>query len=140
MKAPGKGDSDYFVASLNDRQMPHFVKVVNKESGHITCDDKCIRWKSFKICSHILALSEIQGNLQEFLTRFKKLNKQPRLMALATHNLPRKRGQKQQSQLPSVKVRLINKRPRLYVTQLRHLVCQNQTHPVRLRDHMLLRF
>ena len=94
VRAPGKCDDDYFVASLNTSQMPHFVRVVSRMNGHITCDEKCIRWKSFKICSHVIALSENQGILPVFLERFKKLNKQPRLMALATHALPKKRGQK----------------------------------------------
>lgn len=53
----------------SDKGRPHYI--VQSEGGRVTCEDyPC--FKSAKICTHSLAVSEKCGKLRNFLTRYKR--------------------------------------------------------------------
>ena len=71
---------------------PHLV--LPCKSGRYKCDSECANFKSLAICSHVVAVAELNKSLQEFITQFIKLKKQPNFTQLALHDMPSGRGRK----------------------------------------------
>ena len=60
------------------------------------CDNKCLKWNTYKMCHHTLVVANsVPGLLKKFFDWHKKL-KHPgvNLMTMATFNLPKGRGKK----------------------------------------------
>jgi len=70
---------------------PHLVSP--GKGGKCTCDSERPNYKSFAICSHVIAVAEVNCML-EFISQFQKSKKVPNLSALAKTGLPKGRGQK----------------------------------------------
>ncbi len=45
--------------------MPHLVR--QGSNGQYQCDDKCINWTTSGICSHSIAVAELNHDLDKFL-------------------------------------------------------------------------
>ena len=89
--APGIGSNAKFVLSRHG-QKPHLVQA---RKGHsFACDDDCPNWRALHICSHSVAVAELCGKLQEFVTCCKKTMKAPNLTRFADATMPRGRGRK----------------------------------------------
>ena len=89
--APGQPESARMVISRGGKR-PHLV--VPSKGGRFKCDSDCINFKSLGICSHSIAVAELNGTLPQFLAHFEKGNKKPNFTALALHDMPAGRGRK----------------------------------------------
>ena len=71
---------------------PHLVMAKNK--GQYCCDSDCGNHKSLGICSHSVAVAEIDGELKGFVDWFVKAKKQPNITNLIMTGMPTGRGRK----------------------------------------------
>ena len=64
--------------------------VTPKKGGEFSCDSNCPNWKSIGICSHSVAVAEVNGKLAHFLSaKKKKKSKAPNVTSLLTTKMPR---------------------------------------------------
>lgn len=89
--APG-GDRKAKMVSSKSSITPHFVRYLS--SGQYACDNSCMQWKSSQLCSHVVAVAELNAELDPFLQWYKSSNQQPNITSLAMNNLPAGRGRK----------------------------------------------
>lgn len=87
--APG-GNKKAKMVSSKSSITPHFVRCLS--SGQYVCDNNCLQWKSSQICAHVVAVAELNGELNPFLQWYKSSNQQPNITALAMNKLPAGRG------------------------------------------------
>ena len=87
--APGQDPTARMVLSYSG-QMPHLV--TPKKGGDFACDSNCANWKAMGICSHSVAVADINDKLMEFLA--KKTKKRANMTKLLTTNMPKGRGRK----------------------------------------------
>lgn len=71
-KAPGLDVKSHHVISFSGSR-PHLVSC--KKTGQYVCDKACGNWNSLSICSHTVAVSEINGDLINFILWFKSAKK-----------------------------------------------------------------
>ena len=69
---------------------PHMV--TPPQNVDFSCDASCPNWKPLGICSHSVAVAEMNGKLQKFLSAKKK--KVPSVTNLLTTSMPKGRGRK----------------------------------------------
>ena len=60
----------YFVESKSNPKEPHKLNVYS--NGNVECDNNCLQYKSYKICSHSVAIAEKYGCLKIFVEIVKK--------------------------------------------------------------------
>ena len=60
----------YFVESKSNPKEPHKLYVYS--NGNVECDNNCLQYKSYKICSHSVAIAEKYGCLKIFVEIVKK--------------------------------------------------------------------
>ena len=89
--APGCSALARMVESKTAKR-PHLV--TPGKGGRFSCDSECPNYKSFGICSHIVAVAEVNHMLPAFIEYFKKQKKVPSLTALAKSGVPGGRGRK----------------------------------------------
>ena len=89
--APGHPEKARMVMSRSG-QRPHLV--LPCKGCQFKCDSDCLNFKSLGICSHSVAVVEINQQLQEFVVGFTKSKKQPNFSAVAVHGMPTGRGRK----------------------------------------------
>jgi hypothetical protein len=89
--APGQSSEARMVLSYSNKT-PHMVTPV--KGGGFTCDMNCPNWKSIGLCSHSVAVAEVNGKLAQFLAVVKKKKKVPNVTALAVPTMARGRGRK----------------------------------------------
>ena len=65
-----------------------------KKTGQYVCDKGCGNWNSLTICSHTVAVAEINGELSKYISWFIKAKKKPSLTKLVTTGMPDGRGRK----------------------------------------------
>ena len=86
---PGKDPKARMVLSYSS-DYPHLV-TTGKKKGSYMCDVKCPNWKSQNLCSHSVAVAEINCELHHFLScRKKKCS----VTDLITCTMPKGRGNK----------------------------------------------
>ena len=90
--APGQDEQARMVLSYSGHA-PHMV--VPKKGGDFSCDANCPNWKSLGLCSHTVAVAEVNHKLATFLAARQKKKQQPgNLTNLLTATMPRGRGRK----------------------------------------------
>jgi hypothetical protein len=89
--SPGNDTTARMVLSSSS-PVPHLVK--RGSGGQYVCDSKCMSWTSSAICSHSLAVAEVNGSLLTFLSWFNSSTVQPNITTLAMTGLPTGRGRK----------------------------------------------
>ena len=83
--APGSSTTcAWMVASLSGSR-PHYVKL---ERGRYMCDKDCTFFQSTKICAHIIAIVNMEGKLEEFLSTHTKQCSIVNATTLAESGLP----------------------------------------------------
>ena len=93
LHAPAPGDDTTARMVLSSSSpVPHLVK--RGSAGQYVCDTKCMSWTSYAICSHSLAVAEVNGGLLAFLSWFNSSTVQPNITTLAMTGLPSGRGRK----------------------------------------------
>jgi hypothetical protein len=90
-KIPGGGPKDRFVLSSSGSE-PHHVKA--RRGVDYKCDDKCLHYRSISICSHVVAVSQSNGDLHDFLQSSAKSQMPPNLFQMAKHTMPAGAGKK----------------------------------------------
>ena len=59
------------------------------------CSENCISFAAYGLCSHVLAIAELDKKLEDFILWYKKLKQSPaNVTALAEMDLPSSRGTK----------------------------------------------
>ena len=81
---------------------PHLV--TKGKNGAYHCDADCVNYRSMKLCSHVVAVAEVNGELSEFVETFSRKQQHPNYTRLALHGMPAGRGRKGQ-QSPRKRVR-----------------------------------
>ena len=61
-------------------------------NSKFNCD--CANYRSLSICSHVVAVAELNSKLGQFIEWYRKANKIPSLSKLATSDMPKGRGRK----------------------------------------------
>ena len=89
--APGQSSEARMVLSYSNK-VPHMVTPT--KAGGFSCDTNCPNWKSIGICAHSVAVAQVNGKLEEFISVVKKKKKSPNVTALVTSTMPRGRGRK----------------------------------------------
>ena len=87
--SPGSHSQARMVRSSSSTT-PHLVK--QGKGGNFVCD--CINYKSLRICSHTVAVAELNDSLIEFLSYLKKLKHAPNLTAMAISDMPKGKERK----------------------------------------------
>lgn len=70
------------------------VHVKIRGRGNISCESSCLRWASYKLCCHTIAVAEKESMLSSVLRKYAKSNKGPNVTKLATQDMPKGRGKK----------------------------------------------
>ena len=86
--APGKDKLAKMVISYSS-SVPHMV--TNTQSGQYKCDSNCLNWTSSAICSHTLAVAQLNNDLMQWYNSSTTL---PNITCLAMSGLPSGRGRK----------------------------------------------
>ena len=73
-------------------QVPHLV--TRGANGQYKCDSKCLHWTSSALCSHSLAVAEVNNELLPFLKWYNSSTIQPNVTTIAMSGLPSGRGRK----------------------------------------------
>lgn len=89
---PGTNKMAYFVHDLSNSENRQLK--INASTHRITCEPKCHRWNSFRICAHVLALAEKLNMLKEVIEKFKKTNVKVNITRMVNTNMPANRGKK----------------------------------------------
>ena len=89
--APGCDALSRMVESKSGSR-PHLVSP--GKGGKFSCDNDCLNFKSFGICSHCVAVAEFHCRLSAFVDSFKKTKKVPNMTALGLGGMPKGRGRK----------------------------------------------
>ena len=89
--APGSDSTARMVISYSS-SMPHLV--LRGSNEQYRCDDKCIAWTSSGICSHSIAVAEVNHDLHTFLQWYNMSETEPNISSLAMAGLPSGRGRK----------------------------------------------
>ena len=90
--APGHGIKSRMVISRSGKR-PHLVTC--SKQGKYCCDSDCPNWKSMKLCSHSVAVAQLNGSLQEFCDLYRKAKNVPSVSQLAFAGLPGGVGNKE---------------------------------------------
>ena len=91
MKAPGLDPKAHTVLSSSGNP-PHLVTL--RKNGQYICDKTCGNWNSTRVCSHTLAVAEVNGDLSDFVSWLVKSKKQPSLTKPLITGMPDGRGNK----------------------------------------------
>lgn len=83
--APGCDSKSRMVISCSGKR-PDLV--TSTKQGRYACDNDCPNWKAMKLCSHCVAVAELNGSLQEFCDLYRKTKRVPNMSRLALTDLP----------------------------------------------------
>ena len=89
--APGHDSKSRMVISRSGKR-PHLVTCTKQ--GKYCCDSDCPNRKSMKLCSHSVAVAQLNGPLQEFCDLYRKAKHVPSVSQLAFAGLPSGVGNK----------------------------------------------
>ena len=118
--APGaNADPEHYIES--EGGSPYVVKTKSSRryGVYYECSDKCIPYAGYGLCSHTIAVAELESNTENFFNWY-KLNKQsaPNVSALSQMDLPAGRGTKRTKSTQVRKgAKNTNKRARTVVEQ-----------------------
>jgi hypothetical protein len=85
-------DNSYYVEDTTRKGCALHVKIRGR--GEVSCEPTCLRWSSYKLCAHTIAVAEKEGVLMGFIKKYAKSSREPNLTNLATHDMPKGRGKK----------------------------------------------
>ena len=94
LKAPWSTDVKTRLVMSSSSDHPHVVKTNPRSKKQYICDEKCPMFKGYSICSHTIAASSVNGDLNSFIENYKQKKCGPNLMNIAGHGLPNVSGRK----------------------------------------------
>lgn len=83
-------DNSYYVQDSSRNGWAVHVKIRGR--GEVSCEPTCLRWASYKLCSHTIAVAEKEGVLMGFINKYARSNREPNITTLATQDMPKGRG------------------------------------------------
>ena len=86
---PGASDGSFMVAGVSNK----VHSVTPGKGGSLSCDNNCVN-RSTKICEHTLAVGQLNGTLQEFITWYKRSKRGPNITNMAAAGGPKSAGKK----------------------------------------------
>ena len=86
---PGASDDSFMVAGVSNK----VHSVTPGKGGSLSCDSNCVN-RSTKICEHTLAVAQLNGTLQEFVTWYKRSKRGPNLTSMTAAGGPKNAGRK----------------------------------------------
>ena len=89
--APGLDPKSHTVISASGNS-PHSVQA--KKTGQYVRDKACGNWNSLSMCSHTVAVAEVNGELSKFVAWFVKAKKKASVSKLVLTGMPEGRGRK----------------------------------------------
>ena len=89
---PAPGDDSALMVMSNSGQQPHYVR--QSKAGGYLCDDRCLGYKSSKICSHTVAAALKNGTISGFTRWYQTLKCKPNFTKLSESGKPTTAGQK----------------------------------------------
>ena len=89
---PAPGMSGAMCVASESGEKPHIVSKTKK--GSLACDDSCLAWKSNKLCSHVLAVAEEWGCLNDFISWYRRLKTLGNYTAVCMYNQSKDVGRK----------------------------------------------
>lgn len=96
--APGaNANPQRFVENESAPASPYIVTSKSSKRGglYYECSSNCISFAAYGLCSHVLAVAELDKKLEDFVMWYKKLKQSPaNVTALAEMDLPSSRGTK----------------------------------------------
>ena len=96
--APGaNANPQRFVENESAPASPYMVTSKSSKRGALfyECSANCISFAAYGLCSHVLAIAELDKKLEDFIIWYKKLKQSPaNVTALAEMDLPSSRGTK----------------------------------------------
>ena len=96
--APGaNANPRRFVENESAPTSPYIVTSKSSKRGalYYECSENCISFAAYGLCSHVLAIAELDKKLEDFILWYKKLKQSPaNVTALAEMDLPSSRGTK----------------------------------------------
>lgn len=90
--APGYGTECRMVISKHGKR-PHLVSK-GKPLGKFSCDNNCPNWKSLGLCSHVVAVAQVNGQLTNLCNNDTRSNRLPSITGLLVTGLPSDVGNK----------------------------------------------
>ena len=84
--APGVSSVEASMVASSRGLKPHYVQLKNCK---YLCDKECIQFQCMKICSHVVAVAQKSGRLDEYLRWYRKNHPQPNMTTLAESGLPK---------------------------------------------------
>ena len=86
VRAPWISDDKARLVQSSSSPHPHIVKTYGKKQLYC-CDEKCLMYKGFSLCSHVIAVAQHNGDLRAFLANLNDAC-EPNLTAIACQGLP----------------------------------------------------
>lgn len=110
--APGCCPGSRMVES-STKDRPHLV-LRGKADGIYSCEKSCPNWNALKVCSHVLVTAEVNGELADFLVRFRP--RPTNVSNLVLTDMPKGAGKKGGVTAPKKKtpVQITSRKPRTY--------------------------
>ena len=93
LSVPWTSDCKSRLVKSSSSLHPHFVTSDPKNDQIFRCDDKCLMYKGFSFCSHVIAAAEDNGDLKSFLENV-CISCTPNLSAIANSGMPSGSGRK----------------------------------------------
>ena len=91
---PGDQSGRGRMVASSTSSCPHMVSNGRKNSNTFICDKQCPRYAAFKFCSHTVAVAEVNGCLESFVTEIVKGKNAANISKLAYHGLHSGAGEK----------------------------------------------
>ena len=93
LKVPWLSDPKARLVKSSSSLQPHVVQLKPNSKSTYVCDSNCPMFKGFSLCSHVVAVAEVNGDLPLFLKAIQsKCN--PNLTAIASHGFSCGSGRK----------------------------------------------
>ena len=80
-------DNSYYVEDSSRKGCALHAKIRGR--GDVSCEPSCLRWLSYKLCGHTIAVVEKEGFLMGCIKKYAKSSSLANLTSLATHNKPK---------------------------------------------------
>lgn len=85
LKVPWNSDKRARLVMSSSSDHPHLVMT---RKGMYSCDDKCMMFKGFSLCSHVIAAAHDNNDLHSLLEYHKQTKGGPNLTAIASQGMP----------------------------------------------------
>ena len=82
---PGYSGGKGKMVASSSSMLPHMVTVGRKNVSVFVCDWHCPRYTVYKLCTHTIAVAEVNGCLKDYIKEIKKAKTTPNMSKLVYH-------------------------------------------------------